>query len=355
MSAARSLLDEATPAGGPGIQYVAVDAGGVVFEHTTGLADIAAGEALTAEHLMPSFSMSTTLTAIAVLQLVERGKLSLDDKAARFVEHPYDKAITVGQLLCHTSGIPNPLPLRWVHLPEEHAGFDERRALTQVMREHRRRAFRPGERFQYSTIGYWLLGRVVVGASGGGFVPYMRAEVFEPLGLGRDQMCYRPAAGALVAGGYLAKWSGMNLARRFVTSSKVYAGYEGSWKRVKPVNVDGPAFGGTYGTARSFGAVLRDLLSDESVLLGREGRELLFEVQKNSLGQHIPMTLGWHTERTHGIPFYYREGGGPGYHGEMRLYPTRGVGSVVMTNRAPFTPGKVQGPVDGAFTAARER
>ena len=39
--AARAVLDEATPRGGPGIQYVVVDADGVVFEHTTGLADIA--------------------------------------------------------------------------------------------------------------------------------------------------------------------------------------------------------------------------------------------------------------------------------------------------------------------------
>jgi len=346
--AARVLLDDATPRGGPGIQYAAVDAGGLLFEHTVGLADVAGRVALSGDHLMPASSMSTTLTAVAVLQLVERGRLALDDEAARFVEHPYDRSITIGQLLCHTSGIPNPLSLRWVHLPEEHAGFDEHEALTQVLRENRRRAFRPGERFQYSTIGYWLLGRVVAGASGGGFVPYMRAEVFEPLGLGREQMCYRPPVDAPVAKGYLARYSGMNVVKRFVTWGRLFEGYEGRWMSVKPTYANGPSFGGVFGSARAFAAVLRDLLSDESVLLGTRGRELLFEVQKNTLGQHIPMTFGWHVERRRGVPFFFEEGAGTGFHSEMRLYPTRRIATVVMANRTPFAPKKVLGAVDDA-------
>ena len=65
----------------------------------------------------------------------------------------YGLQATVRQLLAHSSGVPNPIPLRWVHLADRHAAFDEGAALAKVLREHPRLSFPPGSKYAYSNIG----------------------------------------------------------------------------------------------------------------------------------------------------------------------------------------------------------
>lgn len=105
--------------------------------------------------------MTKTITAIAVLQLAERQKLNIDDKAAKYIEHPYSPEITIRQLLNHTSGIPDPIPLKWVHLANSRDKFDEDKALGVVLRDNSKPDNAPGEIYAYSNIGYWLLGKVI--------------------------------------------------------------------------------------------------------------------------------------------------------------------------------------------------
>ena len=74
------------------------------------------------------FSITKTFTALAVLQLAQEGKLDLQSPAASYLpDFPYGDDITVLQLLSHTAGIPNPMPLRWTHLASEHTTFDSDR------------------------------------------------------------------------------------------------------------------------------------------------------------------------------------------------------------------------------------
>src|SRR5689334_1646586 len=135
----------------PGIQYVAVNANGAIFEHAGGSADIRRHVPTDAATTMMAYSMSKTITAVAVLQLVETGQVGLDDPVARYVDSfPYGARVTVRQMLSHTSGIPNPIPLRWVHPAGRHATFDEDAALAAVLRDHRNLSFEPGSRYAYS-------------------------------------------------------------------------------------------------------------------------------------------------------------------------------------------------------------
>ena len=79
---------------------------------------------------MMAYSMTMTFTAAAVLQLVEEGRLSLDDSVSRYLpSSPYDRSMKVRHLLSQTSGIPDPIPLRWAHLAGEHPSFNENLAL----------------------------------------------------------------------------------------------------------------------------------------------------------------------------------------------------------------------------------
>lgn len=90
---------------------------------------------------------------------------------------PYGPALTIRQLISHTSGIPNPIPLRWVHAADRHETFDEDDALAMVLKKHSHLASAPGSRYAYSNIGYWLLGKVVEHATGKRFTAYVTERI----------------------------------------------------------------------------------------------------------------------------------------------------------------------------------
>ena len=66
------------------------------------------------------------------------------------------------------------------------------------------------------------------------------------------------------------------------------------------------------------------------------------------------MTLGWHVSKLQGNRFFFKEGGGAGYHSEMRLYPAKGIGSIVMVNKTLFNSKKFLNQVDLEFLKNRK-
>jgi hypothetical protein len=65
------------------------------------------------------------------------------------------------------------------------------------------------------------------------------------------------------------------------------------------------------------------------------------------------MTLGWHVGETDGTVYFFKEGGGGGFHSEMRLYPTKGIASVVMANSVELNSTKFLNRVDSVFWEPR--
>jgi len=126
-------------------------------------------------------SLTKTMTAVAVLQLAESGKLDLDAEVQKYVSWFPRKAwpVTIRQLLLHQGGI----------------SHYRNRAAEQHIKEHRttREAVaifenfdliaEPGTKYSYSTYGYVLLGAVIEAVSGQTYGDYMRMHVFEPLGM----------------------------------------------------------------------------------------------------------------------------------------------------------------------------
>ncbi len=322
----------------PGLQYVVTDAGGTLFEYAGGWADIQNRLAMTPDTTLMAYSMTKTITAVAVLQLVEQGKSALDDPIDLYVpDTPYfGRRITIRQLLSHTAGLPNPIPLRWVHLADEAANFDEDAALAQVLRENPHLKFEPGRKFSYSNIGYWLLGEIVERADGRSYSDYVTANILKRLDAPGPELDFVIRDPARHAKGYLAKYSLMNLLKGFVTDRKFWGGYEGDWLRLKSHYLNGPAFGGLVGSAQGFGRFLQDQLRDRSALFSARTKRLLEMQQTGRAGQLIPMTLGWHIGKANGAAHFFKEGGGGGFHSEMRIYPARGIASVVMVNATEF-------------------
>lgn len=330
------LLSELSSTNEPGIQYVVVNKESVLYEHSLGQADIKNKISLTNGHTMAAFSMTKTLTAIGILQLVEKNKIELGDQASKYIKHPYDSEITIRQLINHTSGIPDPIPLKWIHPAKEHHKFDEKQALAKVLLDNSEASSLSGEEYEYSNIGYWLLGQIIEKASGLSYSDYINKNIFKPLKLSKDEIGFVISNESNHAKGYLNKYSFLNLIKSFLLKDITWGEYEDSWLHINNVYLNGPAFGGAIGSAKAFSRILQSLLSENTVLLGSKVKQYLYAQEKNKYGEGIEMTLGWHIGKLDNIKYYYKEGGGAGFHCEMRIYPDVNLATVLMVNRTSF-------------------
>jgi CubicO group peptidase (beta-lactamase class C family) len=139
-------------------------------------------------------SITKTMTAIAILQLRDRGKLLLDDSAVHYVPElrqvhdefgPID-AVTIRDLLTHSAGFRNPT---WPWDCEDAANCDWQPfepthwAQVAAMLPYTRVAFRPGTRWSYSNLGYVFLGQIIERLSGDDFEVYIDKNILMPLGM----------------------------------------------------------------------------------------------------------------------------------------------------------------------------
>jgi D-alanyl-D-alanine carboxypeptidase len=334
----------------PGAQYMVLDRDKTLFEYAGGMSDIKNGKTMTLDTTMMAFSMTKTFTAVAILQLVENKKISLDDTIDRYIDNnPYDDTITIRQLIAHTSGIPSPIPLKWVHPAAKHGEFNEDEALNRVLEEHGRMQHPPGRKYLYSNIGYWYLGKIIEKVSGQSYASYIGQYIMEPLNLSSTEIgCIIPGA-VPHAKGYLAKYSFLNLIKGLLIDDELTGGYEGSWLRIEPAYLNGPAFGGLIGSAASFSRFLQDQLQENSVLFNDTTKKLLYSTQVDSNGNPVPMSLGWHIGHRDGIQYFYKEGGGAGFQSEMRIYPEQNLATILIINTTSFKLGKQMNALDNEF------
>lgn len=136
----------------------------------------------TADTLYAVGSIAKPVTALATLLLVERDALALDHPVSEYVPYFEDapaNPVTVGQLLSHTSGMPND-DLAFV--AGDLDGWEGFRAFVAETTDRRRTT---GDPFYYYNSGYAVLDRVVTAASGTEFSAFVDREVFAPLGMDR--------------------------------------------------------------------------------------------------------------------------------------------------------------------------
>jgi CubicO group peptidase (beta-lactamase class C family) len=336
----------------PGLQYLVVGPERDAFEYIGGWADLAARAPMLGTTTMMAYSMSKTITAAAVLRLTASRGQSLDAPLGELLDCcPYGPGVTIRRLLAHTAGVPNPMPLRWIHSPAEHAAFDEHSALADVLRRHARPSFRPGSRYGYSNIGYWLLGALVERLSGMPFATYVERQILAPLSIGPEELGYCIPDLRMHARGYLEKYSLLNLLGPVLLERRFIGPCTGRWREIRPHYIDGAAFGGLVGTARGFARFLQDQLRPHSVLFSDAVRRQ-FHAQQHAAGvSTVPTTLGWHVGGQGATRFLYKEGGGAGFHCLMRLYPLCGSGSIVMANASAFDVRRLLDTCDPAFLA----
>jgi len=182
----------------PGASIAVTNGGKVVFAKGYGYADVAVNEKVQRDSLFRIASISKPITAVAVLQLYERGKLDLDDSAFMLLDmnEVFDDAeeiekrlrdITIRHLLQHRGGWDRNASFdamfRSVTFAEE-SGADppaDQQAVIHAMLTQPL-DFVPGERYAYSNFGYCLLGRVIEKLTGQSYESYVKQNILDPIG-----------------------------------------------------------------------------------------------------------------------------------------------------------------------------
>ncbi|MBF9239956.1 beta-lactamase family protein [Hymenobacter sp. BT683] len=335
----------------PSVQYALFDADAYLCRRSLGLAHVQPPREATAATTYHVFSVTKTVTALAVLQLAARGAVSLDGAACRYVPAlPFDSAITLRHLLTHTAGLPNPLPLGWVHPAAAHAAFDRDAFFAPLLRRYAPRRARPNERFAYSNLGYVVLGQVIEHVAGGRYEDYVRAHVLAPLGLGPAELGFAVADAGPHATGYhdRASWSYLLLGW-LLDKAACMGPPEGRWRPFRPLYVNGASYGGLLGTADALVRYLQDLLRPDGVLLPAAAKRALFTENRTAAGRPTGMCLAWFRGRVLGQEYVAHAGGGGGYYAEIRLYPALGRGSVLLLNRTGLRDERLLDRVDAGW------
>ncbi len=183
-----------------GLSIAIVRDGKTVVSKGYGLADIGRGIPATEDTVYRIGSVTKQFTAAAVLQLVEAGRLRLDDDLAPLLpDFPTQgRHVTVRHLLNHTSGIKNHTELEGGH---GEPGTTRQAVVDLIAAQPF--DFEPGEKRRYSNSGYVLLGLVIEKVTGASYASYLEGHVFEPLGLRRTSYCPDRTDGPGQARGYV--------------------------------------------------------------------------------------------------------------------------------------------------------
>lgn len=170
---------------------VGIARGGDVFlARGYGHAQLEHGVPARAETVYRIGSLTKQFTAAAIMQLVEQGRLGLDDEVTRFLpDYPVQgRRITIHHLLTHTSGIRSYTglgPRFWneaSRLDLDHAGM-------LALFQHEPLDFEPGAQYRYNNSGYYLLGMIIERVSGQPYAEYLAQRLLAPLGLRSTSYC----------------------------------------------------------------------------------------------------------------------------------------------------------------------
>jgi len=190
----------------PGVVALVTDRKGVIYQGAFGVADVATGRALAQDALFRIASMTKPVTSTAAMQLIEQGKLALEDPVEKYLPemaklpvfdsfdaktgnyhlHISSKPITVRHVLTHTSGLGYPFTSATLRDFKPRAGetYPDGPLL-----------FEPGEKWWYGT-STDIVGRLVEKISGQKLEDYFRQQIFAPLGMNDTSYNVPEAKGA---------------------------------------------------------------------------------------------------------------------------------------------------------------
>jgi D-alanyl-D-alanine carboxypeptidase len=281
-----------------------------------GLADRSSGRQNHAETRFNLGSINKTFTAIAIAQLIQQGRLSLDDTLAKHLpDYPNTAAaaqITIWHLVTHRSGVAQFMG----------GNFGEGSVAEMANRVSAEpQTFEPGERQQYSNGGYVVLGRVVEVVSGMSYSAYVSEKIYRPAGMTNSGFFQKGEPDAGVALGYFSADA----------QGRPMMGASGGAAGSNPPRTGNPA-GGGYSTAADLFKFARALRGGRLL----DARMTEYVMNGTFSGESGPKFGFALREQTAGARRFIGNGGGaPGVNAEFRFEPAGDYTVVVLANSSP--------------------
>ncbi|MGA8575832.1 MAG: serine hydrolase [Candidatus Cybelea sp.] len=294
----------------PGMSIAVARDGATVYTHAYGYANLAKKTPATVETHYEIGSITKQFTATAILQLKEAGKLSLDDRLARWIpEYPRAKAVTIRELLQQTTGIPNYTEAN--HFVKIAGTQQPSFAAILALIDKKPLEFTPGSRFSYSNTNYILLGEIVERASGTTWEAYVRKHLFAPAHMMQSGFIDDEAKLLPMATGYVVDKKGVKVA---------------------------PLFGS--GWAWSAGAIVStvdDMLEWDSalfrgLLINQTDLAAMFAPGKEAFGKNSTYGFGWVIDTADGHKRIWHNGGTFGFLSANLVFPKDRMAVVVLQN-----------------------
>lgn len=322
---------------------VAVIRGDQVWFHGRGVADLASGVPVDEGTVFRVASITKTFTAIAVMQLWERGLVDLDAPAAEFLRafrlvpaRPDFRAVTVRHLLTHTAGVRavrGPLDLLRPAM-----GWGSPAAVAvPPLREYYRGGLHvdaePGTRWAYSNHGFTALGQIVADVTGVPLARYLREHVFAPLGMDATDLVRSGRVRAHLATGYEVRSDGL----RPVTDLEVLTAGGGA------------AYSTARDLARYVAALLEGGANEHGTILRPSSLAAMFAPQYWPDPRVPGMGLGFQRGRFDGHTTVGHDGIWKGFLSDLVAVPEAGVGVVALANTGNFEPRGAPTPTTRAL------
>jgi len=285
--------------------------GKVLFEKGCGKADYENNIQNSPKTKFRTCSLTKAFTAMAVIQLEQKGMIVLNDKLTKFIpDYPNGDKITVHNLLTNTSGI-----VDHTILPD----FNTERRLNPCPIEKTISTFKdkplrfePGEKFEYSNSNYIILGLIIEKVSGQSYAQYVENEIFKPLAMNDSGFEYPQQKYENFAYGYVAENDKVTLARSRIMSNA-------------------HASGALYSTVRDM--YLWDRALYTTKLISQDRLNRMFEPFKGNYG------YGWVIDQIFSRKSIRHAGEIEGYQSNITRFPQDDVCIIILSNfeNAPVT------------------
>ena len=306
------IFAEWNTTGSPGCALAVVKDGRIVYEHGYGMANLELGVAITPQSVFDIGSVSKEITAMAMLLLVQDGKISLDADIRKYLpEMPdYGSQITVRHLLHHTSGLRNYDDLFDLEgIPEADLTTD-RDAMELIVRQ-KGVNFKPGEEFLYSDTNYFLMSQIVKRVTGQTLRQFAQDRIFGPL---------------TMTSTHFHDDHTMIVPRR----ATGYAPHNGGGFEIDMSNFEQLGDGSVMTTVEDLAKW--DQNFDHPQVGGPEAIRQLTTPGKLNNGQSIPYAMGLFIDHYRGLNWIHHSGEWVGYRAALSRFPDQHFSTLVTCN-----------------------
>ena len=304
------FVDVELPASGaPGLAYAVVTDGEITSVVVRGVVEIGGDEEVTPDTPFVSGSISKSFTALAVMQLVEAGRVELDAEVGQYLDGFSGRpagAVTIRQLLSHTSGFST---LQGnASLTDTAGGGTDALARTVDQLATLTPAYQPDERWEYSNTNYQILGRVIEVVSGQEYQAYVGANILEPVGMDNS----------FVADGEIQE--------SMATGHRPWFGTKRPLPEKTTDRVTAPQ-GGVIASVSDLALYMQMMMNGEDDVLSAEGKALMMQPASDTSPFY---GFGWFLDSDRGSVWH--DGLTPGFQTLATMVPAENKGAVVLVN-----------------------